>query len=209
MKTAFSLFVLAALCLTSAPRAFSNELPANFYYFIQGQIIGPRGITLGDPKKWGVLVKDLKGKSVSGKITVEPENFQGENDAIRIKWSKKKLNAEMAIYGPAIDISAFKDAAALTFDIKVNKRPKKSVYVGMDCDYPCRAEFDIGKLLRKLKRETWTSFPIPLNCLKSNNFDLTKINGVFRISSSGRPDLSIANIRLEKLPPGSKSCKDS
>ena len=80
--------------------------------------------------------------------------------------------------------------------------------VGMDCGYPCRAEYEVGMLLRKLKKGTWTSFPIPLNCLQSSNFDLSKINGVFVISTSGRLDLSVANIRLEKLPAGSKSCKE-
>lgn len=186
-----------------------SQLNPSFFYFINGNVVGPRAVLLGDPNKWGVAVNELRGKSASGKIQVEPEDYQFEDDALRIKWSKKDIKGELSIFGPEIDISKFKDEAALTFDVKVLKRPRESVMVGMDCGYPCRAEFEVGMLLRKLKKNTWTSFPIPLNCLKSNNFDLSKIGGVFLISTQGKLDLSVANIRLEKLPEGSKSCKET
>lgn len=183
-------------------------LNPDFFYFAKGKIIGARGVTLGDPGKWGFAINGLNGESASGKVKVKTEDFQEKGDALHITWSKKDVKGELAIFGPPIDIHAYKDAAALTFDVKVNTQPKESVMVGMDCGYPCRAEYEIGMLLRKLKKGTWTSFPIPLNCLQSSNFDLSKINGVFVISTSGRLDLSIANIRLEKLPAGSKSCKE-
>lgn len=183
-------------------------LNPNFFYFAQGKIIGARGITLGDPGKWGLAINGLKGESASGKIKVEPEDFQGKGDALHITWSKKDVKGDLGIYGPPTDIHSYKDAAALTFDVKVNTQPKESVMVGMDCGYPCRAEYEIGMSLRKLKKGAWTSFPIPLNCLQSSNFDLSKINGVFLISTSGKLDLSIANIRLEKLPEGAKTCKE-
>jgi hypothetical protein len=183
-------------------------LNPDFFYFAKGKIIGARGITLGDPSKWGLAINGLSGESASGKVQVEPEDFQEKGDALHISWSKKDVKGELAIFGPPINIAPYKDFAALTFDVKVNTQPKESVMVGMDCGYPCRAEYEVGMLLRKLKKGAWTSFPIPLNCLKSSNFELGKINGVFVINTSGKLDLSIANIRLEKLPEGSKTCKD-
>lgn len=187
--------------------AAGEEFNPNFFYFVNGKIIGSRGITLGDPNKWGLAIDGLNGESASGKIKVRTEDFQSKNDALRLFWSRKDVKGELGIFGPPINIAAYKDAAALTFDVKVNTQPRESVSVGMDCGYPCRAEYEIGMLLRKLKKDTWTSFPIPLNCLSSSNFDLSKISGVFVISTSGKLDLSIANIRLEKLPEGSVGCK--
>ncbi|WP_187408085.1 putative glycoside hydrolase [Saccharophagus sp. K07] len=187
--------------------AAEAALNPDFFYFVKGELLGSRGILLGDPGKWAMSINGLSGKSASGKIRVEPDNFVGQNDAINISWSKKDMKGELGIYGQPINIAAYRDVAALTFDVKVKTRPKESVLVGMDCGYPCRAEYEIGMLLRKLKPDTWTSFPVPLNCLKSSNFDLSKINGVFLISTSGRLDLSIANIRLERLPEGSTGCK--
>jgi len=184
------------------------DLNPDFFYFANGKIIGARGITLGDPGKWGFAINGLNGESASGKVTVETEDFQAKGDALHVSWSKKDMKGELAIFGPPINIAAYKDVAALTFDVKVNTQPKESVMVGMDCGYPCRSEYEIGMMLRKLKKGAWTSFPVPLNCLSSSNFDLSKINGVFVISTSGKLDLSLANIRLEKLPAGSKSCKE-
>lgn len=184
-----------------------SGLNPSFFYFINGEIIGQRGITLGDPGKWGQNIEGTTGRSATGKIQIKPEDFQRQGDALRISWSRNNVKGELGIYGPPIDIQAYRDSAALTFDVKTHTQPRESVKVGMDCGYPCRAEFEIGLALRRLNRDTWTSMPIPLNCLTSNNFDLSKINGVFLISTSGRLDLSIANIRLERLPEGSEGCK--
>jgi hypothetical protein len=187
--------------------ATDTALNPDFFYFVKGELLGYRSILLGDPGKWAMPIEGLTGKSASGKIRVEPDTFVAQGDALNISWSKKDVKGELGIYGQPINIAAYKDVAALTFDVKVKTRPKESVLVGMDCGYPCRAEYEIGMLLRKLKPDTWTSFPVPLNCLQSPNFDLGKINGVFLISTSGRLDLSIANIRLERLPEGSNGCK--
>ena len=199
-----------ALFCPEAPAqpATAGGLNPDFFYFINGKIIGPRGITLGDPGKWGLLMNGPKGESATGKLKVEQETFQTKDDALHLKWSKKDTKGELGIYGPPTDLSAFKDLAALTFDVKVNSKPRESVNIGLDCGYPCRAEYEAGVLLTKLKRDTWTAFSIPLNCFKSSNFDLSKINGVFLISTSGKLDLSLANIRLEKLAAGAESCKD-
>lgn len=199
--------------LTSCPVAqpktdTGSALNPNFFYFVNGTLTGSRGITLGDPGKWGLDIEGLTGESATGKIKIKPEDFQFEDDALRITWSRKDAKGELGIYGPAINIAPYEDNAALTFDVKLHRLPKQSVKVGMDCGYPCRAEFEVGMTLRKLKKDTWTSFPVPLNCLKSSNFDLSKVGGVFLISTSGQLDLSVANIRLEKLPEGSQGCTD-
>lgn len=182
------------------------ELNPKFFYFMNGKLPGYRGITLGDPKKWGASITGMTGTSASGKVKISPEDYQGKGDALQLHWTRKKVKGDMGIYGSPINIEAFKDAAALAFDVKVNTKPDKGVQIALDCGWPCRAEVEVGKQLRKLKKGQWTSFPIPINCFKSDNFDLKKINGVFVIATEGKLKLSIANIRLERLPDGSKGC---
>src|SRR5690606_6876663 len=148
--------------LTECPAAQTEPateaaLNPDYFYFVNGELPGSRSILLGDPGKWAMPINGLSGKSASGKIRVEPEKFQTQNDALNISWSKKNMKGELGIYGQPINIAAYKDVAALTFDIKVKTRPKESVMVGMDCGFPCRAEYEIGMLLRKLKKNTWTS----------------------------------------------------
>jgi beta-glucosidase len=187
-------------------QAVVSELNPKFFYFIAGKIIGSRGFTTGDPKKWGAPVDGLKGGSASGKVSISPEDYQDKGDAVNLSFSRKKMKGDFGLYGPLTNLSAVKNAAALTFDVKVNKKADKGVTVGMDCEYPCRAELEVGRQLRDLKIGQWSSFPIPLNCFQSDHFDLSKINGVFLLATEGKLDISIANIRIERLPAGEQGC---
>jgi hypothetical protein len=88
-------------------------------------------------------------------------------------------------------------------------KPDKDVTFGMDCGYPCRSEMHVSAMLKDLKKDEWTTFPIPLNCFTKEGLDIKKINGPVVISTEGRLGLTITNIRLQKLPEGEKGCAKS
>src|SRR5690606_11529352 len=133
--------------------------------------------------------------------------FQDTGDALQLTWSsRKKGQGSFGIYGGPIDLSAVKDAASLTIDMKVEVRPDKDVSIGMDCGYPCRAAIPARKILREFPVGEWFSLPIPLNCFKGDEFDLSKINGPFTISTEGKLTVTITNIRLERLAEGETGC---
>ncbi len=199
---------LAVIGLSASTHAQENTLNPNHFYLVGGQLVGPRVMQIGDPSDWSVGVQNREGKSKSGKISVAPDNFNATGDAITLTWSRKKGQGSFAIYGQPIDLSAYKDAAALVIDMKVNTRPNQGVNIGMDCGYPCRATIQARTMLREFPVGQWFSLPIPLNCLKSDNFDLSKINGPFIINTEGQLNLSIANVRLEKLQEGETGCSD-
>ena len=92
--------------------------------------------------------------------------------------------------------------------MRVDVAPNKDVEIGMDCGYPCRATITINKMIRKMPKGEWFSMPIPLNCFKSENFDLSKINAPFTISTEGKFTVSIINVRLENIPADQKGCVD-
>jgi len=186
----------------------SMELNPKFFYFFGGKLIGNRWMTVGDPKKWGETISDLPGSSASKKLKASKEDYQGKGDAIRLEFSRKKIKGDFGIYGSPINIDSVKDAAALTFDVKMITKPDKGVQIALDCGYPCRAEVEVARQLRKLPKNEWAVFPIPLNCFKSDDFDLKKINGVFVIGTEGKLKLSVANVRLEKLPAGNTGCTE-
>lgn len=178
------------------------------YFFMSGLTIGKREFQLGDPEKWNTKLKNMSAESTSGKIKAQPEDYQGRNDALHLTWSKNEIQGQLALYGPAVDLSAFKDIAALTMDMKIARKPTAQVTVGMDCGPSCRAETPVDKQLKKEKINKWFAFSIPLNCFKNDGFDFSKISGPFLISTSGVLELSIANIRLVRLPEGEEGCVD-
>lgn len=201
-------------CLTashmvlSAPKS-GEKLDPKFYYFYQGEYTGGRLFSVGDPGDWAIPVTSKSAVSKKSKVKVSPISYKGESVAIRAEFDKKKkMRGQLALYGYPVDLSGARDIGALTFDVMVHKKPNKDVKLAMDCNYPCRAEVSIRKLLRQYPQDEWTPFFVPLNCFKSDNFDLSDINGVFVLSTEGELEISVANLRLERLPESEKGCSD-
>lgn len=203
--TSYLPYLGLGLLLAASTQAQTNLNP-NHFYLVQGELIG-RSIALGDPTNWNTPLQGREGKSASGKVEVAPTDFKATGDAIQIKWSpRKKVQGNFALYGNPIDLSKYKDSASLTIDMRVDVKPDKNVNIGLECGYPCRADLSINGMIKKMPKGEWFSLPLPLNCFKSDNFDLSKINGPFSISTDGKFTVSITNIRLEKLPAGDKGC---
>ncbi|PUA27257.1 MAG: glucan-glucohydrolase [Cellvibrio sp. 79] len=199
-------FACASLSVIMALPAQAQNLNPTYFYLVKGELIG-RTISVGDPSNWSTNIQGREGKSAGGKVEVAPIDFKAKGDAIQIKWSpRKKETGNLGLYGNAIDLSKFKDAAALTIDMRIDVKPDKDVKIGLDCGYPCRADLSINGLIKKMPKGEWFSLPLPLNCFKSDNFDLSKIVGPFSIATDGKLTISISSIRLEKLGEGEKGC---
>lgn len=197
---AASLGLATALSVNAAPNP-------GIQYFIDGYPI-ERSWVLGDPGNWSVPVKDLTGRSAGGKIEVSPAVAADGKPAMRAKFTRKKLQGQLSLYGNSIDISGVRDLVALTVDMRILKRPKGNLYIGIDCTWPCRAQVPIHDVVKEYPANEWFILPIPLNCFKSDNFDLSKVNGPFLLLSSGQVELELGDIRLERMPPDMPHCGD-
>lgn len=186
--------------------ANNTDLNPNHSYFVDGQTVGSWGVVLSDENNWMLHVKEKEGASAGSRVKMTRADYKGKDDAISLKWGRKKGKASFSLYGPAIDLSSLADRAALTMEIKVKKKPKGGVTIGMDCGYPCRAELNIQKTLRQLKIGEWTTYPIPINCFAAQGLDLKKINAIFMLSTDKPFEAQVANIRLELLPVGAPTC---
>lgn len=200
------LFLITLSCAL-APLSFAEtDINPNFIYLYKGQP-QQRSISLGDPSNWSLGLQGREGKSASGKLSVSVTDFKEKGDALQLEWKASNKNqGNFALYGNPVDLSKFKDAATLTIDMRIDRKPNKDVKIGLDCGYPCRADLSINGMIKDMPSGQWFSLPIPLNCFKAENFNLSKINGPFTIATDGKLTLSITNVRLEKLPEGDKGC---
>lgn len=208
MRNTFVTCSLVSLTLacTSQLALAANPNP-NFNYIINGEIIPGWSMQLGDPDNWSTPVANRFGKSASGKVSVEPSDFQAKGDAIKLTWSPRKdVPGNAAIYGSPIDLSSFENQGALVIDVKVLVKPDNDVTIGMDCGYPCGGKLHIKPNLSNLKKDQWSSLPIPLNCFTKEGMDLKKVNGPLVMSTNGKLTLEITNVRLQKLEEGDKGC---
>lgn len=208
----FAIFATTLSCLTlqtsHAEDAAKPNINPKVMYIYEGQAVSGWSFRLGDPDDWSKSVDSTRiAKSASEKISIEPTDKVGKGDALKISWSSKKNHkGVIALYGSALDLSKFKDEAAIALDIRLDTKPDKDVTLGMDCGYPCRTEIHIAKSLKDLKKGEWTTLPIPLNCFIKEGFDITKVNAPFVMSTEGKLGISIADVRLLRLPEGEKGC---
>lgn len=199
---------LLSLALLAPLQSNAQEINPTFFYLVKGQPI-QRSISLGDPTNWSMNIQGREGSSAGKKITIAPVAFKAKDDAIQLTWAPKiSGQGNFGLYGNPIDLSAFKDKAVLSIDMRVDVKPSKTVNIGLDCGYPCRADLPINKLLKGMPKGEWFNLPIPLNCFKGDKFDLSKIAGAFTIATDGKFTVSIANVHLEKLADGETGCAE-
>lgn len=200
------LLAITLLALLSASSQ-AQELNPKFFYYVNGKVINGWALQVSDADDWGGAREvDFKATSAGGKVELSPGDYVGKGDAVNVVWNRKKKLGQFSVYGPHTDLSSAKDVGAIAFDLKIERAPNKGVDIIMDCGWPCRAQFNIGKNLRKARKKQWFTMPIPLNCFASDNFDLSKINGPLILSTEGSMEITIANIRIERLPDGDTGC---
>lgn len=210
LKITFFAAALSTLSISTVQAADTAKATPNpnFNYIANGQVVGNWAIQLGDPDNWSMPVDaSRKAKSAAGKVSIEPADRAERGDALQVSWSPRKaVKGVFAVSGSAIDLSKFENEGAIVFDMRLDTKPDKDVTFGMDCGYPCRAEMHVSKILRDLKKDEWTTVPIPLNCFTREGLDIKKVSGPVLISTDGKLELTIANVRLQKLPEGEKGC---
>ena len=201
--------VFPSLCLASliAFTSQAQDVNPNQIFLFKGEAVS-RTISLGDPSNWYTPVENRTGKSAGNKISVAPTDFKGTGDAIQITWNpRKKVDGVLSIGGSPINLTPMKDVAALAIDMRVDVKPDKDLQVRLSCEYPCQADVSIRKMIAQMPKGEWFSLPIPLNCFKGKEFDISKISS-FILTSNGKATISITNMRLEKLADGDKGCSD-
>lgn len=186
-----------------------KSINTDYVYFRGGKALGSWGVTLGDEGNWSLRLKSNTGESTNKQLKSAPATYKVANDALNLKWARKKGKGQFALYGQPIDLSKVENIAALTMEVKVIKRPKKSVQLGMDCGYPCRGEINVHKMFRELPKDEWVTFPIPVNCFVAQGLDTSKINGSLLIATDGKFEIEIADVRIERLPKDAPSCAPS
>lgn len=204
MKKINALLLLITIAFTAHSDTSSPN--RNFFYFVDGKTTQAWNLTLGDKQKWNVRIKESEGKSLGGQISLKRSDFKSDGDAVHLNWAARDGVGQFAITGKPIDLSGVADKVALTFDINVVTSPREKVKLLMFCDYPCRAEFDLTPILRKVDSNTWTSIPIPLSCMQARGLDVSKITSPFGLSTEGKLEVKVANIRMTRLADDAQSC---
>ncbi len=94
----------------------------------------------------------------------------------------------------------------LSLNINLAQAPTDAVYLTLNCESEgdvagsCVAKVDISEQLKAMELNTWQALSVDLNCFAAQGFKLQSTVVPFELSTSGKLDISIADINLEKKP---------
>jgi beta-glucosidase len=90
---------------------------------------------------------------------------------------------------------------SLSVVARIDKRPKKSVDLKMDCGYPCGGSLNMTKLFKAVPQEQWFRMSFKLSCFKDAGANMTNIFSPLVIMTKGKFEISISEVSLLKTPP--------
>ena len=157
---------------------------------------------LGSSSNWMVWFVPPETTSHKGKVvTVRTIDNIATADAIQAEW-KGGLGQ---VYWQKTDPQDYRELAeqggALSMVIRVDKKPKKSVDIKMDCGYPCAGSLNMTKLFQAVPEDTWFRISLKLSCFEDAGANLGNILAPMVVATKGAFKLSISDVALMAQPP--------
>jgi beta-glucosidase len=83
----------------------------------------------------------------------------------------------------------------------------KDVTIGMSCGAGCGGTLPFGDTLAGLDAGKWTTVGISLKCFQNQaKVDVSKVNEVFEISSAGKLDVALSQVKLGTVADKTYAC---
>ena len=89
---------------------------------------------------------------------------------------------------------------ALSFDIRLLKKPTEQVLLRMDCGYPCSGQMDITSILLEAALSDWQKLAFPMECFAQLGVDSSKVNTPFLLATTGELAFEISEVVLAETP---------
>ena len=188
--------LLMTFLLSSGAIAQDDEV-----IFLAG-IDSPWRLYLGSSNNWMVPVQgDVTTSHKSKVVTVSRIDNFSEKDAIQASWKSGLGQVYWQEDNPRDYRALAEQGGALSIVIRVDKPPKKSVDIKMDCGYPCAGSLDMTKLLKSVPKDQWFRISMKLSCFEDAGANLGNIIAPMVIATKGSFKLSVSEVRLTTKPP--------
>lgn len=157
---------------------------------------------LGSSSNWMVWFVPPETTSHKSKVvTVRTIDNTASADAIQAEW-KGGLGQ---VYWQKTDPQDYRELAeqggALSMVIRIDKKPKKSVDIKMDCGYPCAGSLNMTKLFKAVPEDTWFRISLKLSCFEDAGANLGNILAPMVVATKGAFKMSISDVALMAQAP--------
>lgn len=173
-------------------------LASTHSYFASGRPTAGWQLAIGSGDTARTPLATATGNSQDDALTVSAIDHAAQEDARLAKWSGR-APATLALQGDApIDLQREANGQlSVTFDYRVDAPPTGKVTIGIECGPGCRGDLPIDAQLKQAPAGEWRQLKMPLHCFQSKGADLRNVTAPFLLTTAGKLELGIANVRLE------------
>lgn len=162
----------------------------------------PWQLYLGSSSNWMVPVQGPETTSYKSKVvTVRRIDNVATADAIQAEWKGGLGQVYWQQSDPQDYRALAEQGGALSMVIRIDKKPKKSVDLKMDCGYPCAGSLNMTKLFKAVPLDTWFRISLKLSCFEKAGANLGNILAPLVVATKGSFKLSVSDVALLAEPP--------
>jgi beta-glucosidase len=159
----------------------------------------PWTLFIGDDFDWAVKVGPRGATSARGELSLSVVDREIQEDARRVEFrgSGEHLSQIYFQFENPVDMRQLEMAdGALTFEMRMLKRPTEPVTLRMDCGWPCSGELDITTILAKSPAAEWQRLAFPMKCFAQLGVDSSKVNTPFLLATTGELSFELSHVVL-------------
>lgn len=199
--TGFALGI-AVIGLLSSPTFAAQESGSSDVVIFDGSNSAPWRMYVGSNSNWMVPVEGPETTTYkSNVVTVRTADHTKRDDAYQAEWQGGLGQVYFQELEPWDLTALAAEGGALSMVIRIDRQPKKSVDLKMDCGYPCAGTLNMTKLFKAVPQNQWFRASFKLSCFKDAGANLGHIVAPMVIATKGSFEMSISDVRLLTDPP--------
>ena len=163
----------------------------------------PWTLYIGDDFDWSVRVGPRGAVSSRGELNLSVVDREVQEDARRVEFTGtgRHLSQVYFQFEDPVNMRPLEVAGgALSFDIRLLKKPTEQVLLRMDCGYPCSGQIDITSILSEAALSDWQKLAFPMECFAQLGVDSSKVNTPFLLATTGELAFEISEVVLAETP---------
>jgi beta-glucosidase len=182
------------------------ELMSTGSYFDKGIPVQPWSLRVSNgPDSTRITTTPVE--AIGGRVKVTAIDDQVQEGARRFVFAGDgPASVEITSEG-SVDLSRETNGdVMLLVRLRRDAAAPKDVTVGMSCGAGCGGTLPFADTLAGIEAGKWTTVGILLKCFQRANVDVSKVNEVFEISSSGKLDVAFSQVKLGTVADRTHSC---
>ncbi len=166
-----------------------------------GDTAPPWTLFVGSESNWAVPVWGEETTTHKSEVVVVRMLEEDEKSVMQAEWNGG-LGQVYFQQPVAADLTEqMEQGYALSMVARIDRKPKKSVDLKMDCGYPCGGALNMTHLFKAVPEGQWFRMSFKLSCFEEAGANMANIFSPLVIMTKNKFQISISEVSLLENPP--------